>query len=323
MKIIQGKPKKYLTTALIGFAALGAVLLIPLTACSSNTGPDPVQGVPESRESRVSAESSGGGEQSGEHQGGSESGASGEESATQFTLTDTFDDVRAGARLILSYDAATNAFTGTVENTTAAPLKQVRVEVHLSNGTELGPTTPVDLAPGQVIPVNLPATSQPFATWGAHPEVGASSASGESGGGEQSGEHSSGTESSAGGEESATQFTLTDTFDDVRAGARLILSYDAATNAFTGTVENTTAAPLKQVRVEVHLSNGTELGPTTPVDLAPGQVIPVNLPATSQPFATWGAHPEVGASSASGESGGGEQSGEHQGGAESGEHRGG
>ena len=200
MKIIQVKPKKYLTTALIGFAALGAVLLIPLTACSSNAGPDPVRSSAESSESRVSAES-GGGEQSSEHQGGSESGehssgaqsgAGGEESATQFTLTDTFDDVRAGARLILSYDAATNAFTGTVENTTAAPLKQVRVEVHLSNGTELGPTTPVDLAPGQVIPVNLPATSQPFATWGAHPEVGASSASGESGGGEQSGEHSSG-----------------------------------------------------------------------------------------------------------------------------------
>ena len=184
MKIIQGKPKKYLTTALIGFVALGAVLLIPLTACSSNAGPDPV---------RSSAESSGG-EQSGEHQGGSESGAGGEESATQFTLTDTFDDVRAGARLILSYDVTTNAFTGTVENTTAAPLKQVRVEVHLSNGTELGPTTPVDLAPGQTSPVNLPATSQPFATWGAHPEVGASSASGESGG-EQSGEHQGGSES--------------------------------------------------------------------------------------------------------------------------------
>ena len=341
MKIIQGKPKKYLTTALIGFVALGAVLLIPLTACSSNAGPDPVRSSAESSESRVSAES-GGGEQSSEHQGGSESGehSSGvesgegstgaqsdtgsEESATQFTLTDTFDDVRAGARLILSYDAATNAFTGTVENTTAAPLQQVRVEVHLSNGTELGPTTPVDLAPGQTIPVNLPATSQPFATWGAHPEVGASSASGESGG-EQSGEHqggaesgegSTGAESGAGGEESATQFTLTDTFDDVRAGARLILSYDAATNAFTGTVENTTAAPLKQVRVEVHLSNGTELGPTTPVDLAPGQTIPVNLPATSQPFATWGAHPEVGAGSTSGESGG-EQAGEQSHGTES------
>ena len=30
-----------------------------------------------------------------------------------------------------------------VENTTEATLKQVRVEVHLSNGTELGPMPPL------------------------------------------------------------------------------------------------------------------------------------------------------------------------------------
>ena len=49
---------------------------------------------------------------------GSESGEGGEESGTQFALGDTFDEVRAGARLVLLYDSATNAFTGTVENTT-------------------------------------------------------------------------------------------------------------------------------------------------------------------------------------------------------------
>jgi hypothetical protein len=59
-----------------------------------------------------------------------------------------------------------------VENTTEAVLRRVRVEVHLSNGIELGPTTPVDMAPNQVIDVILPATSQPFASWNAHPEVG-------------------------------------------------------------------------------------------------------------------------------------------------------
>ena len=87
-------------------------------------------------------------------------------------LNETFDEVRAGARLVLSYESNANAFIGTVENTTGATLSQVRVEVHLSNGTELGPTTPVDLAPGQVIDITLPATSQPFASWSAHPEVG-------------------------------------------------------------------------------------------------------------------------------------------------------
>ena len=124
--------------------------------------------------------------------------------------------------------------------------------------------------------------------------LGGGSESGEHGGGSESGEHNEGSESGEGGEESGTQFMLNETFDEVRAGARLVLSYESNANAFIGTVENTTGATLSQVRVEVHLSNGTELGPTTPVDLAPGQVIDITLPATSQPFASWSAHPEVG-----------------------------
>ena len=116
-------------------------------------------------------ESSEGGEESGEHSG-SESGEGGEESGTQFGLNETFDEVRAGARLVLSYDPDANTFIGTVENTTGAALSRVRVEVHLSNGTELGPTTPIDLEPGQVVDVNLPATNRPFTSWSAHPEVG-------------------------------------------------------------------------------------------------------------------------------------------------------
>ena len=109
------------------------------------------------------------------------------------------------------------------------------------------------------------------------------------------------------GEESAQQLGVNDTYDNIRAGVRLILSYDAEANAFTGTAENTTDATLEQVRVEVHLSNGTELGPTTPTDLAPGQSIPITLPATSESFDTWSAHPEVGAG------GEGDGEGEHDG----------
>ncbi len=112
------------------------------------------------------------GSESGEHSRGSESGESGEESGTQFALGDTFDEVRSGARLVLSYDSTANAFKGTVENTTGNTLRRVRVEVHLSNGVELGPTTPVDLDPGQVVDITLPASSQPFTSWSAHPEVG-------------------------------------------------------------------------------------------------------------------------------------------------------
>ena len=96
----------------------------------------------------------------------------GEESNTELALNDSYDQVRNGARLILTYDAQSNTFKGTVENTTNETLKQVRVEVHLSNGKELGPTLAVDLAPGEKSEVQLIATSTDFDGWTAHPEVG-------------------------------------------------------------------------------------------------------------------------------------------------------
>ncbi len=137
--------------------ALG-ITVSALAACSSASE--------ESGEHREDGES-------GEHSGESESGeGEGEESATQYGLTDTYDVVRAGARLILSYDDSWNTFRGTVENTTSETLPRVRVEIHLSNGAELGPTTPLDLAPGQMAEITLPATKQRFETWSAHPEVG-------------------------------------------------------------------------------------------------------------------------------------------------------
>ena len=95
-----------------------------------------------------------------------------EESNVELTLTDTYDKVRNGARLILNYDAQSNAFKGTVENTTNETLKRVRVEVHLSNGKELGPTAPGDLAPGEKKEILLAAASTNFDKWTAHPEVG-------------------------------------------------------------------------------------------------------------------------------------------------------
>ncbi|MDE0483986.1 MAG: FxLYD domain-containing protein [Candidatus Poribacteria bacterium] len=110
-----------------------------------------------------------------------------EESGTELALDETYDKVRNGARLILNYDAQSNSFKGTVENTTDETLKQVRVEVHLSNVKELGPTTPADLAPGEKRDVQLTATSTDFDGWTAHPEVGA----GEHGHGEEHGEHDS------------------------------------------------------------------------------------------------------------------------------------
>ena len=159
----------------------------------------------------------GGTEGSGEHgpggEGGNESvGAGGEEGsgANALALDETFDAVRGGARLVLSYDAPSNSFKGTVENTTGGVLDRVRVEVHLSNGTELGPTTPTDMAPGEVAAINLPATPASFTGWTAHAEVGGGGEGSESGGehrdggehgsgGESGGEHGSGDERRGGG----------------------------------------------------------------------------------------------------------------------------
>ena len=104
------------------------------------------------------------------------SGGGDEESTVQLALSDTYDNVRAGAHLIMSYDAATNSFKGTVKNTTTGTLTRVRVEIHLSNGVELGPTPPVDLAPGETRPIVLKTSGKAFDTWTAHPEVGGSTA---------------------------------------------------------------------------------------------------------------------------------------------------
>lgn len=75
-----------------------------------------------------------------------------------------------------------------MENTTDTSLKHVRVEVHLSNGVELGPTAPTDLGPGESIDVTLTATSKDFDGWTAHPEVG-EGGGGEHGRSEGEGEH--------------------------------------------------------------------------------------------------------------------------------------
>ena len=132
-------------------------------------------------------------------------------------------------------------------------------------------------------------------------------------GGEGPGTESSGESGASGSEESsgANQLAPDETFDMVRGGARLVLSYAAASNSFEGTVENTTNSVLTRVRIEVHLSNGTELA-TTPVDMAPGQVLPVNLPSTQAAFTGWVAHAEVGGGE------GGQSGSEHRGGGESG-----
>lgn len=238
-------------------------------------------------------------------------------------------------------EASQTAYT-TVRNTTGQTLCFVQSEPHLKSGTrtvgELGPDRLGDLKPGQETMSVLSVSSEPamdgvsFDGYVVHLEVfecggpGPIPHNGEGGeehgsGGEGGGEHGSGGEVSGehGGEgrEGSTAAALApeDTYDETRYGARLIMSYDAAANAFTGTVENTTNRVLTRARVEIHLSNGTELGPTTPTDLAPGQVLQIRLPSTTAPFTSWTTHAEIGneehGSGGEGHGSGGESGGEH------------
>ena len=95
-----------------------------------------------------------------------------EEAGLQLTKNDTYNSVQNGVRLILNYDGRSSVFIGTVENVTEETLESVRIEVHLSNGAELGPTEPIDLASAKKEIVKLSAEGQSFDWWTAHAEAG-------------------------------------------------------------------------------------------------------------------------------------------------------
>ena len=288
-----------------------------------------------------------GGESAGEHGGrgeevGSEGGNenSGGEineaamSSPVIPLDQSWNGTLGGLAVSMRYDKATKSVYGTARNSTSQQLCYVQAEPHLKSGTqtvgELGPEKLGDLNPGQTANTNLSVASEPslaemfYDGYVVHMEVYDCAGSGPvphtGGEGSESGDGESGIEHGSGGEEGSGTNTLSldETFEEVRGGARLILNYDAPSNSFKGTVENTTNGVLNRVRIEVHLSNGTELGPTTPIDMPPGAVAVVNMPATQASFTGWIAHAEVGGGESGGEHGSGNKSGGEHGGKESG-----
>ena len=138
-------------------------------------------------------------ERRGEHgegrEGRGEHGEGGEEGGQRLGMQEAWDNTRNGAHLILAYNPTTRSFQGTVENASSRRLSEVRVEVHLSNGVELGPTKRTDLAPGQKIAVELSAANQEFEWWTTHPEHGSEEGHGPEEGG---GEHGEGRKEEAG-----------------------------------------------------------------------------------------------------------------------------
>ena len=260
---------------------------------------------------------------------GSQGGGERNEAAMSSPITplgQSWNGVLGGLAVAMRYDAETRSVQGTVRNTLNQTLCYVQAEPHLKSGTktvgELGPQKLGNLNPGQEVSSSLSVASEPklagvaFDGYVVHMETfdcGGPGPVAHSGGegNEGGGEHGAGGEgrsesTAAGGEEGsgANALALDATFDSVRAGARLILKYDTPSNSFKGSVENTSNGVLSRVRIEVHLSNGTELGPTTPTDMAPGELIAINLPATPAAFTGWTAHAEVGAGGEGSESGG-------------------
>lgn len=96
----------------------------------------------------------------------------GEEDGIQFKKSQTYDEVKNGVRLVLKYNEASSEFVGFIANKSEKAVKKARVEVHLSNGVELGPTKPKDVNPGEKFEVKLSANGQKFETWSTHAEVG-------------------------------------------------------------------------------------------------------------------------------------------------------
>jgi len=168
------KPKITMNHILKIIAGVAIILAIISTGCSNE---------PKSKKVKESETFEA---ERGEHKADVGGKGEGEEDGTQYGLTDVYDVVKNGAHLVLSFDEESNSFIGTVENTNQEVLKRVRVEVHLSNGIELGPTTPKDLKPGEKISVKLKASEKTFETWSTHAEI---SSSEEGHGEEGEGEH--------------------------------------------------------------------------------------------------------------------------------------
>ena len=156
-----------MSCAMRRFAVIAVALLALIVLSSACAGEEHQQ---QSLQSQQVGEH--GDQQQSSQTGHAEGGGEGEEDGSEYARDAEYDQVRKGARLIIRYDEDEDAFIGTVENTTGETLERVRVEVHLSNGVELGPTSDLRLAPGESGRIRLNVGGENFETWSAHAEVG-------------------------------------------------------------------------------------------------------------------------------------------------------
>ena len=265
-----------------------------------------------------------------ENVSGGEGGGESRETAMSSPVTplgQSWSGVLGGLAVSAQYDAESRSVHGTVRNTLSEKLCYVQAEPHLKSGTktvgELGPEKLGHLDPGQEVTSSLAVSDEPelggvsYDGYVVHMEVFDCSGPGPAA---HTGEDTEGVGNRGAGGEHGNEFTGGG--GEEGDGANSLTpaeTYDAARNSFRGTVENPTQGTLGRVRIEAHLSNGAELGPTTPTDMAPGEMIEVYLPATPASFTGWTAHAEIGGEGEGSESGGEHGAeGEHRGGSESG-----
>jgi hypothetical protein len=150
---------------------LVASLIIGTSACHSSRESSNEHGNREkSEKNEAKGEHNEGGESA--EKGHDEGGEEGEEDGSQFRIDETYEGVRNGVHMALAYDSKEDAFIGVVKNITQEVVPQVRVEVHLSNKVELGPTPRADLAPGESRKIILKAEGNTFDSWSTHAESG-------------------------------------------------------------------------------------------------------------------------------------------------------
>jgi len=93
--------------------------------------------------------------------GGAATADEGNAPGTFIPVTDTWDSVRDGLHVVLSYDEGLDAFKGMITNNTSGTLCDAQVSVQLENGPDLGPSTPVDLDAGAARPVEIRVDGEP------------------------------------------------------------------------------------------------------------------------------------------------------------------
>lgn len=200
------------------------------------------------------------------------------------------------------YDEAMQAFIGRIRNGAPVAVCDVQVGLEIDDGeTALqAQLMGLGLSAGQGHDFQVPHAGQAWTDWTLSVETytcasapaGMVPGEGSEGGGEGVGEHGGsggegGGESGEGshaeggggsGEERSPITPIGQSIAGTRQGQTYDFSFDAMTDLFEGTVENTSMSVVCASRAEIHVGTDAgvvELGPTIPQDLAPGDMLNV------------------------------------------------